>query len=170
MVLFPPILTESSEAPSSSKAVGNSEWKVFLLRFQALSLWIAALSLKILFSQIFWWPQLVSARKSKPFIFHFMNFIKSVIIFHQQMKVYRDWEEWEMRRRKQISCRNVSIWYDEYVVWWFQGPAVSVDNSQPYGARWDSSQSTEGVSACDGRMPLNHLLQILGVWGHPHWL
>lgn len=45
-----------------------------------------------------------------------------------------------------------------------------MENSQAYGAWWDSSQSTEGVSACDGRMPLNHLSKIWGVWGHPHWL
>lgn len=52
-------------------------------------------------------------KKVKTFTLHFMNFIKSIIIFHQEMKVYRDGERMRDEKKEAVS---VSVRCDEYVV------------------------------------------------------
>ena len=74
--------------PVPASQAGKFGGKIFLLSFQAYSLWIAAISPTTLFLQYLWWSQLESTNKSKLFTLQFVKCINSFLIFHQPMKVH----------------------------------------------------------------------------------
>lgn len=104
-------INDSSEAPRS----GKPGW-IFCRkglspeRFQALSLWITAISLTILFPHLLWWSQLVSASEIPyPFVYEFYEkfcyFMKSFFFGGQRFtETEQRWEEGIIYCARVLTC------------------------------------------------------------------
>lgn len=56
---------------------------------------------------------------------------------------------------------------NRFPTWNCKETAVSTEHSEVHGIRWDSPQSSEGISVCYSWTPFISLPEVLGVWGGP---